>query len=56
MKAQKEIHKTEKNKFTAGGDLTEKELSEGIKAAEEGPFLTVQESMNRFEEWLKKEI
>ena len=48
---QKEIQNRRKTKF-AGGDLTQKELSEGIKDAEEGPFLTVQESRNRFEEWL----
>jgi len=27
---------------------------DGIKAAEKGPFYTVQESMNHFEEWLIK--
>jgi hypothetical protein len=52
MKPQKEINKPEQNKFTSGGKLTEKELMDGIKAAEAGPFYTVQESMNRFEEWL----
>ena len=54
MKAQKEINKPEQNNFTSVGKLTEKELLDGIKAAEKGPFYTVQESMNHFEEWLIK--
>ena len=44
MKAQKEINKPEQNNFTSGGKLTKKELLDGIKAAEKGPFYTVQES------------
>ena len=29
------------------------EIQSAIKSAEKGPFLTVQEAMNDFEQWLK---
>jgi predicted transcriptional regulator len=29
------------------------EIQTGIKSAEKGPFMTVQEAMNDFEQWLK---
>jgi hypothetical protein len=41
------------NRFTSGESLTEKEFKQGIKKAEKSSFFTVQESMNRFEEWLR---
>ncbi|MEX2603363.1 MAG: hypothetical protein WD361_04135 [Gracilimonas sp.] len=43
-----------KNRFTSGETLTESELMEGIEKAEKGPFYSVQESMKRFETWVKK--
>lgn len=46
--------KSSKNRFISGDALTEVEFMQGIKSAEKGPFYTVQESMKRFEEWLKK--
>ncbi len=46
--------KSSKNRFTSGEDLTESEFMQGIKSAEKGSFSTVQESMKRFESWLKK--
>ena len=30
-----------------------KEIQTAIKSAEKGPFMTVQEAMNDFEQWLK---
>lgn len=54
MKTRSESGKLKRNKFTSGNELTEKEFISGIKSAEKGPFINVQESMNRFEEWLKK--
>jgi len=42
------------NRFTSVNTLSERELKEGIKKAEKGPFYTVQESMTQFETWLKK--
>ncbi len=58
MKPSKETDKTTDKKsdtrFTSGGTLAEMEFFEGIKSAEEGPFYTVQESMNHFEKWLKE--
>jgi hypothetical protein len=33
--------------------LTHDEFKEGIKKAEEGPFNTVQQSMQNFELWIK---
>ena len=37
---------------TAGHSLSPDELMSGILKAEEGPFYTVQESMENFERWL----
>jgi predicted transcriptional regulator len=46
--------KSTKNRFTSGEQLSGKEFKQGIEQAEKGPFYSVQESMNRFEEWLTK--
>jgi hypothetical protein len=60
MSPQKNTDRSEKNRtrtsirFTSGGSLSEEEFKEGIKSAEKGPLYTVQESMKRFEEWLKQ--
>lgn len=58
MKHPKEASKSDRKKtsvkFTSGSTLSEEEFQEGIKTAEEGPYYTVQESMNHFEEWLKE--
>lgn len=44
----------EENRFTSANTLSESEFIKGIKMAERGPFVTVQESMSKFESWLKK--
>ena len=44
--------KTEKS-WVKPGTLTQSEFVEGIKKAENGKFYTVQESMQRFEQWMK---
>jgi len=36
-----------------GNSLSQDEFLEGIQRAEEGPFNSVQESMENFEQWLK---
>lgn len=54
MKPKKLTNKSTENSFTSGETLTEKEFKQGIEKAEKGPFYTVQESMNRFEKWMKK--
>ena len=36
-----------------GNSLSQDEFLDGIQKAEEGPFYTVQESMENFEQWLK---
>jgi len=46
--------KSSKNRFTSGEALTENEFMQGIESAEKGSFYTVQESMKRFESWMKK--
>jgi len=46
--------KSLENRFTSGEALTESEFMQGIESAEKGSFYTVQESMKRFESWLKK--
>lgn len=33
--------------------VTMEEIQTAIKSAEKGPFMTVQEAMNDFEQWLK---
>ena len=43
-----------KNRFLSEGELTEQEFLNGIQAAENGPFYTVQESMKQFENWLRE--
>jgi hypothetical protein len=37
-----------------GNCLTQQEFTEGIKMAEDGPFHSVQKSMENFELWLTK--
>lgn len=58
MKSSNEANKSDNIKsgvrFTSGNTLSEREFHDGIKAAEEGVFYSIGESMNRFEEWLKK--
>jgi hypothetical protein len=39
-----------------GNSLSQNEFLDGIQKAEEGPFSTVQESMENFEQWLKSRI
>ena len=41
------------NWILLGNSLTQDEFLSGILKAEEGPFYTVQESMENFEQWLK---
>ena len=49
-----EDHKNDiKNWTTPANSLSYDELLSGILKAEEGPFYTVQESMENFERWLK---
>ncbi|TVQ03720.1 MAG: hypothetical protein EA359_08715 [Balneolaceae bacterium] len=40
--------------FTVAKKHTHEEFLRGIKAAEKGPFFTVQESMHMFEKWIKE--
>lgn len=42
-----------KNWILPENSLSQDEFLSGIKQAEEGPFFTVQESMENFEQWLK---
>ena len=42
-----------KNWILPENSLSQDEFLSGIKKAEEGPFFTVQESMENFEQWLK---
>ena len=42
-----------KNWVLPGNSISQDELLAGIREAEEGPFFTVQESMENFELWLK---
>ena len=44
--------KDAKNWIFPGNSLSQDELLSGILQAEEGPFRTVQESMENFEQWL----
>jgi hypothetical protein len=55
----KSIEKTEteirgKNWILPDNDLTREDIIKGIRQAEEGPFQSVQESMEHFELWLKE--
>lgn len=43
----------EKSWVLPGTKLTQDEFVSGIRKAEEGPFYTVQESMEHFDLWLK---
>lgn len=40
-------------RWTRPGKMTHEEFLDGIKKAEEGVFYTVEESRQRFEQWLK---
>lgn len=42
-----------KNWILPGNSLSQDEFLSGILKAEEGPFFTVQESMENFEQWMK---
>jgi predicted transcriptional regulator len=42
-----------KNWILPENSLSQDEFLSGINQAEEGPFFTVQESMENFEQWLK---
>jgi len=42
-----------KNWILPENSMNQDEFLSGIKQAEEGPFFTVQESMENFEQWLK---
>jgi len=49
-----EDKKKDINNWTSPGiSLSQDEFLSGISKAEEGPFYTVQESMENFEQWLK---
>ena len=48
--------KKEKSWIVPGTKLTQDEFDSGIRKAEEGPFCTVQESMEHFELWLKTRV
>lgn len=54
METKNKSEQTSSQKFTSGTSLTEQEFKKGIQDAEKGPFYSVQESMSRFESWLKK--
>jgi len=54
MKGKELKDKVSGDRFTSGEALSENEFKKGIKEAEKGPFNTVQESMTKFESWLKK--
>ncbi len=48
------VQKTDcKNWTVTDTNLTHEEFLAGIQKAEEGPFYSVQESMENFEQWLK---
>jgi len=49
----KKIKSKEKNWVLPDTKLTQEEFVSGIQKAEEGPFFTVQESMEHFESWVK---
>jgi hypothetical protein len=49
----KDQKKSFKNWILPGNSLSQDEFLFGISKAEEGPFYTVQESMENFEQWLK---
>ncbi|MCX6272834.1 MAG: hypothetical protein NTU44_16780 [Bacteroidetes bacterium] len=51
------IHKIHKKKpkswVTPDTNLLKEEFSQGIREAEKGPFTSIQESMEYFEQWLQ---
>jgi len=47
----KTSNKKEKNRATPGKPMPHEEFVSMIKEAEEGEFMTVEESKKRFEEW-----
>ena len=49
----KKIKSKEKNWVLPDTKLTQEEFVSGIQKAEEGPFFTIQESMEHFESCLK---
>jgi hypothetical protein len=42
-----------KNWILPGNILSQDEFVDGIRKAEKGPFYTIQESMEHFEQWMK---
>ena len=48
----KQAIKNPKSWIQAGTCMTQQEFEKEIKKAEKGPFLSVQESMKNFEQWL----
>ena len=49
----KEKIKDPENWILPGNILSQDELIAGVRKAENGPFYTIQESMEHFEQWLK---
>ncbi len=49
----KEKIKDPENWILPGNTMSQDELIAGIREAENGPFYTIQESMEHFEQWLK---
>jgi predicted transcriptional regulator len=49
----KDQKKESKNWTLPGNTLSQDEFIAGIRKAEKGPFFTIQESMEHFEQWLK---
>ena len=45
--------KDPENWILPGNTMSQDELIAGIRKAENGPFYTIQESMEHFEQWLK---
>jgi len=50
----KEVVQKDKTWILPDNNLTPEEIVGGIRLAEEGPFYTVQESMEHFDLWLKE--
>ena len=50
--AKKDIEKKKTNLAIPGQTVSKEELVQSIREAEKGPFYTIQESMNHFDQWL----
>ena len=55
MKATKEVQENENNWALPGEPIGIDEFKAGIKEAEKGPFLTLDELKNNIEEWKKSQ-